>query len=315
MSSSSNPGQKIQKDESYLQCLANYLPVYLLIFFGCCLQHQSRRLSSCFMSTSLCSSSWGWGGGGGHTRSAPLVLVEGSMQEGVGPFHVLQNIRIPLGPARGWKEWDKAECARQEVGGCVSARVHSSGYVAAAVSHVIHVDVCILPSPQKLSKEGIKAMQQCTTVLMHCRVKGSWHTAASHPIGAWPLTPPSASSWDFSSKTWDVHSGETDVLPSVSSSDQSGYPQETSGKLVSRNSAWVWGGQTQLEAMARNLAENCRNVWTSYEWDVEKWFQTSKSIRALCSTLATVQYLWLFGLFFLVFFATSADKLLFAVPW
>lgn len=54
----------------------------------------------------------------------------------------------------------------------MSARVCSSGFVAAAVSHVIHVDVCILLSPRKLSKEGIKAMQQCSTVLMHCRVKG-----------------------------------------------------------------------------------------------------------------------------------------------
>lgn len=52
------------------------------------------------------------------------------MQEGGWAFSCLQDIRIPLGPARGWKEWDMVECARQEVGGCASARVRRLGFVA-----------------------------------------------------------------------------------------------------------------------------------------------------------------------------------------
>lgn len=168
MSSSSNPRQKIQKDESYLHCSANYPPVYLLIFFGCCLQHQSRRLSSCFMSTSTLQQQLRMGGR--WNTFSTLGTGRGKHAGGGWAFSCLQNIRIPLGPARGWKEWDKAECARQEVGGCVSARVRSSGFVAAAVSHVIHVDVCILLSPQ----------DACNSVLLSSCTAGSKVMTHSH---------------------------------------------------------------------------------------------------------------------------------------
>lgn len=76
-----------------------------------------------------------------------------------------------------------AECAREEVGECKSARVH--GFICGCCGESCDPRGRSRPPVSaEVCTNVVKATQQRTTVLMHGEVKGRRPQIASHPIGA-----------------------------------------------------------------------------------------------------------------------------------
>lgn len=75
-----------------------------------------------------------------------------------------------------------AECAREEVGECKSARVHR--FICGCCGESCDPRGRFRPPVSaEVCTDVVKAAQQRTTVLMHGEVKGHSPQIASHPLG------------------------------------------------------------------------------------------------------------------------------------